>query len=173
MEDRLLTYGSILVLFTLVVYFIKIYNRIINYKQSVESAKSSIGVEMKKRTDLIPEIINSVKGFVKHETYLMKELTKLRADLSGEFLKTFLAVAEEYPVLRSSESFLELQTTLSEVEYNIAASRHIYNSNVDYYNSLIGSFPAMLFGFTQMHYLEFDEADAKVVSVPTNFEKVN
>lgn len=154
---------------SLIVYMTALYNRAVSYKQSVESAKSSIGVELKKRADLIPEIINSVKGFVKHEKELMQKLTELRADTKGEFMKTFYAVAEEYPTLRSSEAFIQLQNTLENVEKNIAASRHIYNANVDYYNSLINSFPTLLFGFSEMKYLEFDTTQEEKIHVPQDF----
>ncbi len=170
MLETLMTAFWLLIGFIVFIIFVMIYNRIVSYKQSANSAKSSISVELKKRSDLIPEIINSVKGFVKHEDELMTKLTNIRNTLSDEFMKTFVAVAEEYPNLRSSEAFLQLQNALENTEKNIAASRHIYNSNVDYYNSLINSFPAMIFGFQEMKYLEFEGSDKDVVNVPTDFK---
>jgi len=164
--------NGVLILSGFVVVFtmIMIYNRIVSYQQSAKSAMSSISVELKRRENLIPEIIKSVKGFVKHEDELMSKLTKLRSSVSGEFLKTFLAVAENYPMLKSSELFLQLQNTLEETENNIVAARHIYNTNVDYYNSLINSFPAVLYRFTNMPYLEFETQEYKGY-VPTYFSQ--
>ena len=169
MEHTIASIIFTFIAFIVVVMFIMTYNKIVSYKQSVDSAKSSIDVEMKKRSNLIPQMINTVKGFVKHEDDIMKQITALRADASSEVSKLFSAVAENYPELRSSKNFLELQYALEDVEKNIAASRHIYNSNVDYYNSLINSFPALLFGFSEMKYLEFSD-DLDIVEVPTSFK---
>lgn len=169
------------------IWFIVIYNKIINYSQSSLSAQSSIDVELKKRSDLIPEAINAVKGSVRHEDQLMKHLTDLRADinklkkedkqgqlkLDNEFFKNVFAVAEAYPNLRSSEAFIKLQSILESTEANISASRHIYNSNVDYYNSYIKSFPAVIiagmFGHMEKSYLEFESHIQDRVPVPTQF----
>ena len=169
MENTIVGIIFALIAFIVVVILIIVYNKIVSYKQSVQSAQSSIDVEMKKRSNLIPQLINTVKGFVQHEDEIMKNITALRANASSGVSKLFSAVAENYPVLRSSKNFLELQYALEDVEKNIAASRHIYNSNVDYYNSLINSFPALLFGFSKMQYLEFSD-DFNVIEVPTNFK---
>jgi len=166
----------------LFIWFVMIYNKIVNYEQSSKSAYSSIGVELKKRSDLIPEVINSIKGFVKHEDQLFKHLTKLRSDINAakkgnkqsllnldrEFFKSVFAITEAYPNIRSSEAFLKLQDILERTEVNISASRHIYNSNIDYYNSYIQSFPSViiagLFDFKEKSYLEFDENTTERVS---------
>jgi LemA protein len=172
---------------SILIWFIVIYNKIINYEQSSISAESSIDVELKKRSDLIPEAINTVKGFVRHEDQLMKHLTELRADinklkkedkqkqlnLDNEFFKNVFAVAESYPNLRSSEAFIKLQDILHSTEANISAARHIYNSNVDYYNSYIKSFPAViiagLFGHAEKSYLQFESHIQDRVRVPDKF----
>lgn len=170
----------------LVIYLVILYNRIVDYDQSAKSAMSSIYVELQKRADLIPEVISSVKGFVRHEDQLLKRLTELRtkinaADKSREallqldkdFFMSLFAVAEAYPNLRSSETFLKLQNVLESTENSIAASRHIYNSNVDYFNSLIHSFPAVIvagmFGYAEKEYLKFEEAIETRVGVPSDF----
>lgn len=173
--------------FSTLIWFVVIYNKIVNYEQSSMSAESSIDVELKKRSDLIPEAINTVKGFVRHEDQIMKHLTKLRADINkirhedkqaqldigNEFFKSVFAVAESYPNLRSSEAFIKLQDILHSTEANISASRHIYNSNVDYYNSYIKSFPAViiagLFGYAEKSYLEFESHIQHRVRVPAQF----
>lgn len=171
----------------LIIWLVAIYNTIVNYEQSSISAQSSIDVELKKRSDLIPEAINTVKGFVRHEDQIMKHLTQLRADINkikyedkqaqldigNEFFKSVFAVAESYPNLRSSEAFIKLQDILQSTEANISASRHIYNSNVDYYNSYIKSFPAViiagLFGYVEKSYLEFESQVQSRVNIPANF----
>ena len=186
------TYGDI-ALYTIVgvavFYFaVVLYNRMVSYKQSVESAKSSILVELKKRADLMPQVINSVKAFVKHENEMLTKLTALRSAIletneeqkellmqyDSDFFKTLFAVSEAYPDLRSSDSFIAMQETLERTEINIAAARHIYNSNVDNYNSLVGSFPAifvaLLTGHNALKYLEYNESELqKPVEVPEKF----
>ena len=161
-------FGFIGVIFILILIFT--YNTIVSYKQSADSASNSVKVELKKRSELIPEIINTVKGFVKHEDELLSKLTQIREGTSDEFTKTLLGVAEAYPVLRSSDAFIQLQSTLEKVENNIAAARHIYNSNVDYYNSEINSFPGFLLGFIEMQYYKLEKFNEEVVHVPTNFK---
>lgn len=187
METILITAIFVVFGFIILTWLIVIYNKIVSYDQSSISAQSSIDVELKKRSDLIPEVINTVKGFVSHEDQIMKHLTELRSDinkinsdnkqallnLDKEFFKTVFAVAESYPNLRSAEAFIKLQSVLERTESNISASRHIYNSNVDYYNSFTKSFPAViiagLFGFEEKSYLEFDESVQNKVNVPNSF----
>ena len=173
--------------FITLILFVVMYNKIVSYDQSSISAQSSIDVELKKRSDLIPEVINTVKGFVHHEDQIMKHLTELRSDINKiksddkqallnmdkEFFKSVFAVAESYPNLRSAEAFIKLQSILERTEANISASRHIYNSNVDYYNSYIKSFPAVIiagmFSFGEKAYLDFDADIQTNIKVPTNF----
>ena len=155
--------------------FIVIYNKLVNYRQTTYSSESSIKVELKKRYDLIPEVVDTVNSYVEHENRMLTRLTELRTmikemtpeikkewlKLDKQFFSTFFAVAENYPVLRSSDNYMHLQQVLKETENSIAASRHVYNSNVDYYNSYRDSFPAMIiagmFGFEKKEYLDFDE----------------
>lgn len=188
MENTIITAVWSILGLSMFIWFVLIYNKIVSYEQSTNSAQSSIDVELKKRSDLIPEVINTVKGFVRHEDQLMKHLTQLRADinhvskadkqellkLDKEFFKSVFAVAESYPNLRSSEAFIKLQSVLENTEANISASRHIYNSNVDYYNSYIKSFPAVIvagmFNYAQKSYLEFESSIQKRVTIPAQFE---
>ncbi len=172
-----------------ILIIISIYNSLVNYSQTVKSSKSGIQVEYKKRFDLVPQAVEVAKQFVAHETKLMNELTKLRVDLKNsiktnhldnyvkddkKFFGAFFAIAENYPALRSSELFHNLQNILNSTEENIAASRHIYNSNVDYYNSYKESFPANIlstvFSFETEEYLNFDEEIEKVIDVSTLFK---
>jgi len=187
METTILTAIWAILGLGITIWFIVIYNKIVSYDQSSISAQSSIDVELKKRSDLIPEVINTVKGFVHHEDQIMKHLTQLRSDinqidkdekqailnLNKEFFKSVFAVAESYPNLRSAEAFIKLQDVLERTEVNISASRHIYNSNVDYYNSYTNSFPAVilagLFSFEEKSYLEFDTNIENKIKVPSSF----
>jgi LemA protein len=169
----------------LVVSLVIVYNRIVRYEQSVRSARNSIGVELKKRSDLIPQAIRTVKGYVAHESRTLAELTELRAQaqrlaegspervrLEETFFSRFNALAEAYPQLQAHRSFVTLMRILERTEKSLAAARHIHNSNVDWYNAYIGSFPASIIaeanGFKPAEYLPYD-MEAAPVEVPTDF----
>ncbi len=154
---------------------INIYNTIVSYHQSVKSAASSIEVELRKRLSLIPQVVETARQYLLHERSVLEELTRLRTNIEKtpegdivalsehqkDFFDRLFAVAEAYPQLRSSDVFLTLENILQDTEENLAAARHIYNSNVDYYNSYINSFPALilagLFKYKEAEYLSYED----------------
>jgi len=146
----------IVVLIALALWIVKIYNGLIKLKVRTNEAWSDIDVQLKRRYDLIPNLINTVKGYATHEKELFENVTKARANamnaqnpeekgqaenmLTGA-LKNLFAVSENYPQLRANENFLELQRELSDTENKIQASRRFYNGNVRDLNTKIQIFP--------------------------------
>ncbi len=168
------------------VYF-SIYNGLVKAKVAVENAWSGIDVQLKRRYDLIPNLINTVKGYAKHEAGTLESVTKARTAamgvpdgnvkqqaaaenmLSGT-LKSIFALAESYPDLKANQSFIELQKELSNTEDQIAASRRIYNSNVTLLNTKVQSVPsnivAGISGFSNAEFFELDEAERAAAEKP-------
>jgi LemA protein len=150
----------------------------------VENAWSQIDVQLKKRYDLVPNLVETVKGYAKQEKTVFEEVTKARAAimkagnvtetaeannmLTGA-LKSLFAVAENYPQLKSSQNFLALQEELSGIEGKIAATRQFYNDAVLDYDNAIEQFPgnvmAGIFGFKEKPYFEIEEAARQNVKV--------
>ena len=142
------TIWLIVILVVLVLYVIYKYNRLVSWKHRIDNAWSQIDVQLKRRYDLIPNLINTVKGYVKHEKGTLKELTDARTRLmSGSMadkakasnqvtdaLKTIFAVAENYPNLKASENFKMLQEELAGTESKIAYARQFYNYNILSFN---------------------------------------
>ncbi len=164
--------------------YILMYNRLVSARQKVKEAWSGIDVQLKRRYDLIPNLINTVKGYAGHERGTLEELTKARtaamavpegkvaekAKAEGALtgtLKTIFALAENYPDLKASQNFLELQTQLSETEDQIASARRIYNGNVTNMNVRVESFPSNVVaknhGFKKEEFFELDEAEKEAV----------
>jgi LemA protein len=141
-----------------VVWFISVYNGIITLRNRTQEAWSDIDVQLKRRHDLIPNLVETVKGYATHEKELFEKVTQARADainaqskgakeaaeaenvLSGA-LKSVFAVAENYPALRATENFQKLQDELTDTENKIEASRRFYNGNVRDFNIQIQTFP--------------------------------
>lgn len=170
---------ALLVLLGLVVliglYAVGIYNKLVKLKNLVAEAWSGIDVQLKKRYDLIPNLVETVKGYAAHEKETFENVTKARAaaqqastvegqqaaenKLSGA-LMNLIAVAERYPELKANTNFLELQNTLAVVEGDIEKSRRYYNGNVREFNTLIESFPSNLianaFSFVKSAFFEQD-----------------
>ena len=171
------------VLGIVVLYVIATFNSLINLKNRVENAWSQIDVQLKRRYDLIPNLINTVKGYMKHEKGVLTEVTKMRSNLiSGSMsqkskasdsisnaLKTIFAVAEDYPKLQASENFKMLQEELSGTESKIAYSRQFYNDNVMSLNNRIQQFPssiiAKMLSFSQREFFKAGESEKKAVKV--------
>jgi len=167
----------------IVLYIIVTFNSLISLKNRVENAWSQIDVQLKRRYDLIPNLINTVKGYMKHEKGTLTELTKMRSQLiSGsmdqkakannmvsEALKTLFAVAENYPKLQASENFKMLQEELSGTESKIAYARQFYNDNVMSLNNKIQQFPssiiARMLSFAQKEFFKAGEAERGAVKV--------
>jgi LemA protein len=157
--------------------YISIRNGIIGARNRCDEAWSGIDVQLKRRHDLVPNLVESVKGYATHEREVFERATKARADamsargvadtaqkeaqLSGA-LTDLRAVAENYPTLRATENFQQLMAQLSELEDEIQASRRIYNSNVQAYNTKIQVFPNSVVanqgGFTPREYFEIEDA---------------
>ncbi len=172
-----------------VLYYIAKRNSIIASRNRVDESWSGIDVQLKRRHDLVPNLVETVKGYAAHEKETFEKVTQARADaMSAEgvaatakaeqglmgALAGLRAVAENYPELRATENFQQLSRNLSELEDEIQASRRIYNSNVQSYNTDIQQFPGSIIanqgGFTAREYFEIeDKADREPVSV--SFDK--
>lgn len=181
-----MTTGTIvlLILGVVVLWAVIIYNGLIRLKNRVDEAWSDIDVQLKRRYDLIPNLVNTVKGYATHEKELFEKVTqarsaamgaqtpgeKLQAEnaLSGT-LKSLFAVAENYPDLKANQNFLELQRELTDTEDKIQASRRFYNGNVRDFNTKIEVFPsniiAALLKFAKREFFEAEEAAKENVKV--------
>ncbi|PIR71822.1 MAG: hypothetical protein COX89_00805 [Candidatus Nealsonbacteria bacterium CG_4_10_14_0_2_um_filter_37_10] len=167
----------------IVLWLILTYNRLITLKNRAKEAWSDIDVQLRRRYDLIPNLVETVKGYAGHEKTVFENVTKARAqaitagqsndpkkvgqaeNFLSSALKTLFAVAENYPQLRASENFLELQRELRDTEDKVQAARRFYNTNVRDINIKIESFPANIvaniFRFARMDFFEIEEAGAK------------
>ncbi len=166
-----------------VLWLVFAYNGFVRRRNRVEEAWSDIDVQLKRRYNLIPNVVETVKGYAKHEKSVFEEVTKARTNaisaesdgkvkkveqaenmLSGA-LKTLFAVAENYPDLKANANFLDLQRELADTENKIQAARRFYNSNVRDLNIRIESFPynivANLFRFAKREFFELKEEEAK------------
>jgi len=164
--------------------FFMYYNRFAVLSNRIDNSLSQIDVQLKRRADLIPNLLETVKGFAKHEKEAIKAVTearkalvsakdlvgKVKADrgLEGALGKLF-AIAENYPDLKANTNFLELQRELSATEDKVAYSRQFYNDSILTYNNLCTTFPgaffAKMYGRKEKEYLQIAEAEKKVVKV--------
>jgi LemA protein len=154
------------------------YNRFVSQRQQIKDAYANIDTELRRRYDLIPNLVESVRGYAQHERATFEEVTRARAaaieaqgpaqqaqaeNMLTSALRSLFAVAESYPELRASENFQALQAELSNTEDRIQVSRRFYNANVREYNERVQSVPsnvvASMFGFKQEEYFEIEEAD--------------
>lgn len=177
----IITIGIIVVL---AIIFISYFNRFTLLENRIDNSFSQIDVQLRKRADLIPNLLNAVKGYMKHEKTIIKEVTearkalvsggdipkKLKADkaLEGALGKLF-ALAENYPNLKANENFLQLQEELSAIEDKVAYARQYYNDSVLDYSNLFRTFPgnmfAKVFNKTQKEYLKIPESSRAVPKV--------
>jgi LemA protein len=153
------------------------YNRLVTLRNRMREAFSDIEVQLKRRYDLIPNLVETVKGYASHEKGVFEKVTEARSRAMGaqnlkdrasaenmlsETLKSLFAVAENYPDLKASQNFLELQRELRDAEDKIQAARRFYNTNVMALNTKVESTPsnfiAQLFGFKQEEFFEISEA---------------
>jgi LemA protein len=160
------------------------YNSIATAKVRIRDAFSGIDVQLKRRVDLVPNLIETVKGYAKHEKELLENVTKARTSLMGAksvhekaesdnmltgALKSLFAVSENYPNLKASDNFVKLQEELSDIEAKIAYARQFYNTNVRDYNTMLVTFPSgqvgKAFGFQKEEFFEADEAEREPVKV--------
>ncbi|MCK5080659.1 MAG: LemA family protein [Candidatus Moranbacteria bacterium] len=168
----------------LVLWGIGFYNGLIKLKNRVDEAWSDIDVQLKRRYDLIPNLIQTVKGYAKHEKEVLESVTEARTRAMGasdpkdqieaenmlsETLKSLFAVSENYPDLKANENFLELQKELSDTENKIQASRRFYNGNVRDFNTKIQTFPnnmiAGTLNFKDRDFFEAGDEEKKNVKV--------
>jgi len=168
------------ILGVVVLWFIAIYNGFIRLVTRAKEAWADIDVQLKRRYDLIPNLMETVKGYAAHEKGVLERVTQLRVQAMGAqgiekrgeienmltgALKTLFAVSENYPQLRANENFLELQRELSDTENKIQAARRFYNTNVRDLNIKTDSFPsnliAKIFNFSKMEFFELEEEAAK------------
>jgi LemA protein len=180
------TMGIILLIIIIVIIIgvIAMYNGLIRLKNRVDEAWSDIDVQLKRRHDLIPNLVNTVKGYAAHEKEVFEKVTEARANainagtaqakgqaenmLSGA-LKSLFAVAEAYPDLKANQNFLELQRELTDTEDKIMASRRFYNGNVRDFNTKIETFPTNIFAgmlnFTKRDFFQAEEGERENVKV--------
>lgn len=181
-----MTWIIIGVIVVLVLAVVVMYNSLVKLNVRVDEAWSDITVQLKRRADLIPNLVNSVKGYAKHEKGVFEEVTKARtavmdakgvqetADaenmLTGA-LKSLFAVAENYPDLKANENFKHLQEELVDTEDKIQAARRFYNGSARDLNIKVKTVPynifAGMFGFKEREFFEVEEAEAASIAKPT------
>ncbi|MBP9697643.1 MAG: LemA family protein [Candidatus Moranbacteria bacterium] len=167
-----------------VLYVVAVYNGLVRLRNRVSEAWSDIDVQLKRRYDLIPNLVSTVKGYAAHESGVFQKVTEARANamqagstqakaqaenMLSETLKSLFAVAEAYPDLKANQNFLELQRELSDTENKIQASRRFYNGNVLELNNKIDMFPSNIiagaFNFGKKEFFEVAEAEKEPVKV--------
>jgi len=184
--DLTLIIGLIVLLIVVVVllWFFSYYNRVVRYENRIDNAWAQIDVQLKRRADLIPNLMETVKGYMNHERQTLEAVTKARsavmtakspqesinADnmLTGA-LKTLFAVSESYPDLKANQNFLQLQDELTHTEEKIAYSRQHFNDSVLQFNNTIETFPGNIFanmmGKKERQMLQIPEASKEVPKV--------
>lgn len=166
--------------------FVMLYNRLVALRQTRENAFSDIDVQLKQRFNLVPQLVETVKGYASHEKTIFENVTKARSQVGaakgatgervaaegvlGGALMSLLAVAEDYPDLKADQNFQKLMDELSDIENKIAAARRFFNNATSEYNTATQQFPAVLiansFGFGKEEFFELDEAEAAAVQKP-------
>lgn len=178
----------LIVVAVLVLWFIVSYNGFVRLAVRVAEAWADIDVQLKRRYDLIPNLVETVKGYATHEQGTFDKVTQARANaisagtvaekgraenMLTDALKSVFAVAEAYPALRAVEAFTNLQTELSDTENKIQAARRFYNGNVRDMNTAVASFPgniiAGMFGFTKKDFFQLEEGSVEKEVVPVKF----
>jgi len=170
----------LLIIGAIALWVVLMYNRLITLRNRVREAFSDIDVQLKRRYDLIPNLVNTVKGYAAHEKGVFEKVTEARARAMGaqgvhdkavaenmlsQTLKSLFAVAENYPDLKASQNFLELQRELRDTEDKIQAARRFYNTNVMSLNTKIEVFPSNLiargFGFKKEEFFELEDVEQR------------
>jgi LemA protein len=173
-----------LLFFTLLIALLLIYNGLVRLKNNIKKSWANIDVLLKQRSDELPNLIATVKGYMEHERSTLETLTKARTDILQattlskkavadsaitEALKTIFAVAENYPNLKANENFLKLQNRITGLENELADRREFYNDSVTLYNTHIHSIPdlivARLLNYTDEQWFKALDEDKAVVEV--------
>lgn len=173
----------------LVLALIFMYNALVRLNTRTDEAWSDITVQLKRRYDLIPNLVNAVKGYAKHEKSVFEDVTKARSNAMGaqgveetakaenqfqQALKSLFAVAEAYPDLKANQNFQQLQEELVDTEDKIQASRRFYNGSVRDLNIKVKTFPTNIFanmlGFKARAFFEVEEAEAAAIAKPTDVQ---
>jgi LemA protein len=164
------------ILVVVALLLVALYNRLVQQRNRVDNAWAQVEVQLKRRWDLIPNLVESVKGYAAHERETFEAVTQARAraqqagnpaeaaqaeGILGAALGRLFAVAEAYPELQADENFRQLQTELAETENRVAVSRQVYNDTVLTYNNTVQTFPGLVlagpFGFTIREFFEVEE----------------
>ena len=177
-------FSVLIVIAAVVLYVISIYNRLVRLKNQSEEGWSGISVQLKRRYDLIPNLVNCVKGYAAHEKETLEKVIEKRnqamsiqapaeeAAAENEFtrtIKSLFALSESYPDLKANTTFIELQQSLNTVEDDLQNARRYYNATVRNLNTAVDSFPSNLiaqkFGFTKREFFDIDETERQNVKV--------
>lgn len=172
-----------------IIWLIAVYNGLVKLNVRVEEAWSDITVQLKRRADLIPNLVNTVKGYAKHESKVFEDVTKARSavmeasdkgpaetakaeNMFQSAMKSLFAVAEAYPDLKASDNFKHLQEELVDTEDKIQAARRFYNGSARDLNIKVKTFPnnlfAGMFGFKEKEFFDVDEAENETIQKPTD-----
>lgn len=173
----------------LVLFVVVIYNKLVNLRNTAQSSWSDIDVQLKKRYDLVPNLVETVKGYASHEKAVFEKVTEARSmatqasspeqkarteDIFRDTLKSLFAVAEAYPELKANTTFLQLQSQLKGLEDNIESARRYYNAVVRDLNTLIESFPsnviASSFKFQKQEFFGLEAPDVERKPVKVSFQ---
>ena len=176
----------IIIALALILTPIFLYNSLISKKNTVKESYSGIEVQLKRRYDLIPNLVNTVKGYAKHESETFENITKARTQAMrsnnihdkakaeneiSDTLKSLFAVAENYPALKADQNFLHLQQELSDTEDKLSASRRFYNGAVNSFNTAIESVPtniiAGIFKFQKAEFFEIEASEKEQAKKPS------
>lgn len=173
-----------IILLLLIIYVVGVYNSLVKLRNKVDDQSSQVDIELKKRFDLVPNLVETVKGYAKHEKETLEEVIKARNsftsagnmneelaandNLSNALTKLF-ALSEAYPDLKANTNFINLQNSLNEIEENIAYKRSFYNETVRMYNDKIMTVPsnivANIFNFKEKEYFQINEKEKENVKV--------
>ena len=173
--ELMIIVGSVILIVLIIV--ISIYNILVEKQKKIERSKSLVDVYLKKRFDLIPNLVEVCKGYSEHEKETLTKVAELRASFNNnptnetreelnKVYQSLIAIAENYPKVKASDNYLKLQKELTNVENEIQASRRIYINSITEYNNLVMKFPsamvAKLFGFKKYELPKYDYSDVKV-----------
>ena len=174
--EKIIVFGVVLIVI-IIVLIIGLYNSLVEKKKKIERNNSLVDVYLKKRFDLIPNLVEVCKGYSKHEKETLERVTELRAAFNNnptektrnelnDVYTSLIAIVENYPEIKAGEHYLKLQKELTNVENEIQASRRIYINSITDYNNTVLKFPSSLlagiFGFKQYDLPKYDYRDVKV-----------